>query len=281
MSRVWFNGRIVPEREVRISPYDHGLLVGDGVFETLCADAGRIFALRRHHERLCRGGEALGLAIPPRDSLRAAAEDVIRANGLGQGRARLRITVTGGPAPLGSDQGSEGPTVLVAAAPAPVWDRAAVVVTVPFTRNERGALAGLKTTSYAENVLALRLAKARGASEALFANTRSELCEGTGSNVFLVRGPEVWTPPLDSGCLAGVTRALVLEICRREGLPIREESIPFAELPEVEEAFLTSTTREVQAIGQIDGRALPVVEGAVTRRLAKRFRAWAAADADP
>jgi branched-chain amino acid aminotransferase len=158
---------------------------------------------------------------------------------------------------------------------------AAVVVTVPFTRNERGALAGLKTTSYAENVIALSLAKGRGASEALFANTRDELCEGTGSNVFLVRGEEVWTPPLESGCLAGVTRSLVLEICRREGMPVREEAIPFHELATAEEAFLTSTTREVQAIGEIDRRVLPTVEGAVTRRLAKRFRAWAAADADP
>ena len=85
---------------------------------------------------------------------------------------------------------------------------------VPWVRNERSAVAGLKTTSYAENVVALAYAKERGAIEAVFANTRGELCEGTGSNVFVVRDGVVWTPPLDSGCLAGITRALAVEWCR-------------------------------------------------------------------
>jgi branched-chain amino acid aminotransferase len=129
-------------------------------------------------------------------------------------------------------------------------DTSSSVAVVPWRRNERGALTGLKTTSYGENVLALAYAHDRGADEAIFANTRDELCEGTGSNVFVVRDGLLVTPPLTSGCLAGITRALVLE---RVGAV--EEELAVAELDpsRVEEAFLTSSIRGVQPIAAVDG----------------------------
>ena len=117
---------------------------------------------------------------------------------------RLRITYTGGISPLGSDRGDGAPTLVVAVAPMRDWPASSAVATVPWTRNERSATAGLKTTSYAENVVALAHAHANGAAEALLANTAGNLCEGTGSNVFLVLDGQVVTPPLSSGCLAGV-----------------------------------------------------------------------------
>ena len=251
---VWVNGILTGVEAARVSPLDHGLLVGDGVFETLGVYDGVPFAWRRHHERLARSASGLNLSIPASEELRRAADAVLVANGIERGR--LRITVTGGPSPLGSERGDEHPTVIVAAAPAHARPPTERVVTVPWPRNERGATAGLKTISYAENVRALAYAQERGASEAIFANTRGELCEATGSNVFLVVDGVVCTPPERSGCLLGVTRALVLELSAQLGVPHEERTVPLAALAGADEAFLTSSTREVAPIARVDEQEL-------------------------
>jgi branched-chain amino acid aminotransferase len=150
------------------------------------------------------------------------------------------------------------------------------VTVVPWPRNERGALAGLKTTSYADNALALAYAKERGGGEAIFGNLAGNLCEGTGSNVFVVRGGRLVTPPLSSGCLAGVTRALVLEWCGGE-----EEDVPLEEFHRAEEAFLTSTTRDVQPIRAVDGTVLPEAPGPITAKAMEAFAARSAELMDP
>lgn len=276
---VWCNGTLAAEDEIRISPFDHGLLTGDGVFETLRVYGGTPFAWRRHRERLDHSAAGLGLAVPDDGVLRPAADAVVAANGLPD--ARLRITVTGGPAPLGSERGDAIPTVVVSAmALGPRADSVAVA-TVDWPRNERGALSGLKTISYGENVRALAAAAERGAGEAIFANTRGELCEGTGTNVFVVRGGRVLTPPASSGCLLGVTRALVLEVAAGLGIDAAEEALALGTLAAADEAFLSSTTREVQAISAVDGVALPAVPGPVTVRLAEAFSALVAGNPDP
>ena len=136
-------------------------------------------------------------------------------------------------------------------------------------------MAGIKTTSYAENVKALAFAKARGATEAIFATTTDLLCEGTGSNVFVGIGGRLLTPPLSSGCLAGVTRDLVLEVTDAV-----EEDIPMAAFLAADEVFLTSTGRDVQPVHQVDDRRLPA-PGPLTAAAAAAFRALAATTADP
>jgi branched-chain amino acid aminotransferase len=277
--RVWVNGRVTTPDEVRISPFDHGLLVGDGVFETLRVLDGVPFAWRRHLERLAFSARGLGVPVPDERALRAAADEVLAANGLRD--ARLRITVTGGPSPLGSARGEGPPTVVVAASPCIAPPDAVPVVVVPWPRNERGAVAGLKTISYAENVRALAFAHTRGASEAMFANTVGNLCEATGSNVFVVDRDTVVTPPGSAGCLLGVTRALVLEVCAASGIPCEERDVPVERLHEVDEAFLTSTTRDVQAISAVDGRTLPRAPGELTQRVAKAFADLVAKDMNP
>jgi branched-chain amino acid aminotransferase len=276
---VWCNGTLGPEEEARISPFDHGLLTGDGVFETLRVYGGRPFGWRRHLERLAHSAGGLGLTVPDTEVVKEASDAVLAANGLTE--ARLRITVTGGPSPLGSERGAAEPTVVISAMPlAPVAETIAVA-TVEWPRNERGALSGLKTISYAENVRALAEAARRGAGEAIFANTRGELCEGTGTNVFVVSGGRLLTPPPESGCLLGVTRALVLEVAGKIGVDAAEETLPLSALAAADEAFLASTTREVQAIGVVDGTPLPSAPGPVTLRLAEAFSALVAEDMDP
>jgi branched-chain amino acid aminotransferase len=273
------NGGLVVPEDARLSPFDHGLLVGDGVFETLRVYAGTPFAWRRHLDRLAASADGLGLPVPDRDELRAAAGELLAADGIADGR--LRITVTGGPSPLGSERGAGPPTVVLAAAGIGPWPVAGAVVVVPWPRNERGATAGLKTISYAENVRALAYAREHHATEAVFGNTRGELCEATGSNVFVVAGGVVRTPPADAGCLLGVTRALVLELCAHEGIPAEEASVPLGALAAADEVFLTSTTREVQAVGTVDGRALAPAPGPLTTRLGTAFAQLVARDLDP
>jgi branched-chain amino acid aminotransferase len=278
---VWVDGALVEEHLARISPFDHGLLTGDGVFETLRVYRGEPYCWRRHYERLARSASGMGLAIPPSPALRRAALEVIEANRFTD--ARLRITLTGGPSPLGSDRGRATPTLILAASelPAPGPAEPVAVVTVPWPRNEQGALAGLKTISYGENVRALAVAAEAGAGEAIFANTRGELCEGTGTNVFVVTGGVLRTPPESSGCLLGVTRALLLELADRLGIQAEETALPLTAVATADEAFISSSTREVQPISAVDGYPLPAAPGPVTTLLANAFRRAVAEELDP
>jgi branched-chain amino acid aminotransferase len=278
---VWVDGALAGEHEARISPFDHGLMTGDGVFETLRVYRGEPYCWRRHYERLARSASGMGLAIPPSEALRRAALEVIDANGLTD--ARLRITLTGGPSPLGSERGRVTPTLILAASelPPPGPATPLEVVTVPWPRNERGALSGLKTISYGENVRALAVAKEAGAGEAIFANTRGELCEGTGTNVFVVTAGVLRTPPEASGCLIGVTRALILDLADRLAIDSEEVTLPLTAVATADEAFLSSSTRELQAISAVDGNPLPVAPGPVTTLLADAFRRMVAEELDP
>lgn len=273
---LWIDGDLRPAAEAAVSPFDHGVTVGDGVFETMKVLRGEAFALRRHLERLRRSAAGLGLDVPFDDAcLRAAVSDVIRQNPEQAGRVRL--TVTGGVGPLGSERSTVPPTVIIAASALAPRRAASLVVTVPWPRNERGALAGLKTTSYAENVVALRRAQAAGADEAIFANTAGLLCEGSGSNIFVVVEGRLITPTLASGCLAGVTRALLVE---QPGLVV-EADLPASTLTRADEAFLTSSTRDVQPIAAVDSHPLPSCPGPLTQVAIDAFRAIEAESTDP
>lgn len=274
---VWVRGSVLPADEAVVAALDHGLTVGDGVFETCAVLDSVPFALTRHLARLARSATGLGLAEPDDDLVRTAVAEVLAAAPLQRGR--LRITLTGGPGPLGSGRGAAPQTLLVAAQPAERSPASTRAVLVPWVRNERSATAGLKTTSYAENVVALARAVEQGASEALLANTRGELCEGTGSNVVVLVDGELVTPPLSSGCLAGVTRDLLLQWAAAEGLPCREDVVPLEVLHGAAEVLLTSTTRDVQPLSHLDGRELR--HGDVSRAAVELFARRSAQDVDP
>lgn len=267
MPRVFLNGELVEEAEATVSVFDHGLVVGDGVFETVLVHAGRPFALARHLERLERSAAGLGLISPGQDVVGEAVFGVVADAGWEEGR--IRITLTSGDGVLGSSRGGGRATLVVALGPLGAEHPVSDVVTVAWTRNEHGALAGLKTTSYAENARALAAAEAAGADEAVFANTSGALCEGTGSNVFVVLDGRLLTPPLTSGCLAGVTRDLLLEAGVGE-----EGDVAIADFhaERLDEAFLASTIRGVQPIGTIDGSAMRAAPGHWTAAAASVYR---------
>ena len=278
MTTVWMNGEVMDAGQARVNALDHGLTVGDGVFETVKVNHGEPFALSRHLRRLATSAQVLELDCPPAGEIRSAVGALVGTSpALPLGR--LRITVTGGAGPLGSTRGAAPPTLIVALAPASPWPSHIEVVTVPWPRNERSAVVGAKTTSYAENVVALNAAHRQGAHEALLPNTAGRLCEGTGSNVLVVRDGRLATPPLSSGCLAGITRELFLEWAAADGLPVDETDLDPRILATADDVLLTSSTRDVQQVAVVDGRKLP--GSALGKAAVELFARRAAERSDP
>lgn len=283
---IWAGGRLRTPDEPVLTAVDHGVTVGDGVFETCAVHDGQAFALTRHLARLEASASGLGLPPLPLDEVREAVHATLAAAG---GRAgRLRITVTGGPGPMGSQRlaaSEQRPVVVVVAGPGAATD-VSRAVRVPWVRNERSPLAGLKTTSYGENVVALARARAQGADEALLADTRGRLSEGTGSNVFVETGGELLTPSLATGALAGITRALLLEWGSAAGLPVREartDELPWEVLDDVlagrAHLALTGSIRNVTPVVRLDGTDLSA--GPLCREAQRVFAARLADDVDP
>jgi branched-chain amino acid aminotransferase len=283
---IWKDGRLHGPEDLLLSGVDHGLTVGDGVFETCAVYDGTAFALTRHLRRLERSALGIGLGAPDEAAVREGVAAVLAAAGPDTGR--LRITLTGGPGPLGSHRFApedQRQTVLVLAGPG-ARSEVSRVVRVPWVRNERSSVAGLKTTSYAENVVAVSEAYRLGADEAVLANTVGDLCEGTASNVFVERGGELVTPPLSSGCLAGITRELLLEWAAEAGLPVREGEpgeLRYDVLDQVGDGtthlMMSGSIRNVSPVVSLDGS--PVAAGPISLEAQRLFQARLADDLDP
>lgn len=211
-------------------------------------------ALELHLTRMKAGAECLGLdgAKLGTGSIAAAMMGLLERAGLDRGRARVRLALSAGAGDLHRlEAGSDGMTwITVAACPPP--PESVTLVTADFPRNERSPLAGIKCASYAGNLLALDRARRAGADEAVFFNTRGELCEAATANVFLVRGGEISTPPLASGCLPGTMRSRVMAMTA-----VNEVVLTAADLGVADEMFVTSATRGVVPVVRMDGRALP------------------------
>lgn len=286
---VYLDGRFLAEPEARIPVGDRGLLYGDAIFETIRTYRGVPHLLGEHVERLRHGTRALGFALPrPPGGWRRIVAELLDKNGRGRGDAAIRITVTRGP-------GGDGllpprctrPTILATMReldpriPA-LRERGASVVIVPFEPGHAGPLAGVKTTGYAAAILAKRAASRSGAFEGLYSGSRGLLSEGATSNLFLVRRGRLETPPLERGGLPGITRARVIELARRGGVPVVERPLRRSDLLQAEEAFLTATTIEVLPIRTVDERDLPGAPGPLTRHLQALYcRSHSAADCHP
>ena len=269
---IWFgtnlSGELFPNDAALIETTDRGFTVGEGVFETVIVRSGEAFALNRHLARLQKSAEILHLPQPNSELIRSAVITTIAMSQEATGETgRLRITYTAG-------RGLGHPTILISCTAQDVWPETTSAITVPWVRNERSAIVGAKSTSYAENVIALKEAHRQGSSEAIVANSQGKLCEGVTTNVFVVLDGEVATPPLSSGCLAGVTRELVIE-----WFGAKERDIDFASMGQVSELFLTSTTRGIHPVTSLDGRNLEV--GETSLRLQREFQRLSRANVNP
>ncbi len=247
---VWLNGALVLQSAARLDPLAQGFLTGMGVYDSLLLRESRPVFLTKHLRRLAGGAARLELPAPDEPMVRSAIAALAASHGLTEGR--VRITLAAGASPTVHPGPADRNITLITLAPlSPVKASAALTVT-PFRRNEHSPLAGIKYTSHAENVLAQRAALAAGFDEALFLNTAGEVCEGAFSNVFITTAGRVFTPPLTSGCLPGVMREVVLELCAAHGIPAEERTLRAPCLREAEEIFVSSSIRGIQPVHRLD-----------------------------
>lgn len=271
--RIWLDGQVYENSDdARLSVTDHGLVVGDGVFEALKVTPEGPFATTRHLDRMSRSAKSMGLPDPDHSQVRLAIDAVVADRSWSLGK--IRITYTGGQGPLGSGEAFGNPTLVVAAQAEGAQPETTTIVTTPWTRNESGALTGVKSTSYGENVLGLAYAHERDATEGIFLNNAGQVCEGTGTNIFFVFGDRVITPSLAAGPLAGITRELLLEWA-----DIYEEDLTVEKAKSADEVFLTSSIRDVQGVTAWDDAQFEF--GPKTRELAAIFAERSKADPNP
>jgi branched-subunit amino acid aminotransferase/4-amino-4-deoxychorismate lyase len=274
MNQVWCNGQWIDAFDMEISPTDRGLMHGLGLFETILAVDGWPVFLDRHLARLERSCGRLGwrIEIPaPRETIAR----LLARNDFHAGRVRIRLAVTGGSGPIHDLAAGGDRMIWMIAQPVADSPAAGAVNLSPWARNERSPLVGLKCASYAENILALDHARRLGFEETIGINTAGHLCEAATSNLFLVKNGALLTPSLASGCLPGITRAVVIEQAAMLGIPCRECDLAPAELDTADELFLTSSIRGLMGVSRLIDRSLP--PGEITARLREAW--WLAATA--
>lgn len=273
------DGLITPAHEARVSVLDNGFTFGDAVYETLRTYGGRPFALARHLRRLRASAGRLGIAIPVADAELAARLDALLARAE-NAESYIRFVVSRGVGDISYHfEKVQGPTIVMVVKPyvfpPATWRTEGVRVSlVDVRRNHPDALdPAIKSCNLLNNILAMRAAQAAGAMEAILLNASGEIAEGAGSNVFVVRGGEVLTPPLAAGILAGITREVLLELAPGCGVEIREMPLRAGDLLGADEAFLTSTLKELAPITRVDDRTIGSGRpGPLTLRLLDAFQ---------
>ena len=258
---VYIDGKFVPESEAKISVFDHGFLYGDGVFEGIRAYNGRVFKLKEHLDRLYDSAKAIDLEIPiSRDEFANIILETLRKNKLKD--AYIRPIVTRGIGDLGLDpQKCAKPSIIVITKEwgklyGDLYERGLTAVSVATRRNAIDALPpNIKSLNYLNNILAKIEANAKGGDEAIFLDNNGYVSEGSGDNVFIVKDGEIKTPPVINN-LRGITRAVVIEIINKLGIPFKEMNIGLYDLYTADEIFVTGTAAEIAPIVKIDGRTV-------------------------
>jgi branched-chain amino acid aminotransferase len=265
------NGQVLPVEQARLSPGQAGLLNGWGLFTTLRVYHGEPFAFERHWRRLEKDAGRTRLPFPfDPAQVRASLVELIGRNEVREGTARIYVVYN----KVGFWQSNESlPQVdlLLCTAGLPSYREPMRLCIVEQARHAASPLAGVKATSWLPNVWLLQGAQQRGFDEALLLNERGEVAECTSANIFCVRGARIFTPPLSSGCLEGVTRGILLEIAPQAGFPISEQALRPEDLYDASEVFVTSTNRSLLAVGELEGRSLSLAPGPVTQQLEAVF----------
>lgn len=264
MTRIWCNGVWLDALDFTTAPTDRGLMHGLGLFETILALDGRPAFAELHIARFIASCRRLGWT-PVLPDLQQVMAELLETNELSTGRARIRLSISAGTGmvhdlSLGADY-----VVWLTAVPAPDPPVSATANLSPWARNERSALSGLKCSSYAENLVALQHAAGLGFEETVFLNSSGNVCEAATSNVFVVRDGKVFTPPLDAGCLPGITRGLAISFAGKLSIHCEEKNLSAEDLRTADELFITSSIRGVMGLSRFEERTLEV--GPVTQAL--------------
>jgi branched-chain amino acid aminotransferase len=273
---VYLNGKILPAKEALVSVFDHGFLYGDGVYETMKVYDGVVFMLDEHLHRLYRSASLIGLTIPSgADHLKIAVYETLMANSLGN--AYVRVTVSRGPGAIGLDPDfCPAPTVVIITEdfkeyPAAYYKNGISLIISETRRNLKEAInPQIKSLNFLNNILAKIEAKKKNAYEAVMLNSAGKLTEGTISNIMFYKSNTLCTPSIACGILDGITRGIVLDLARREGLEVKEGAFTKKDMYGAREVFITNTTMEVMPVSKVDDRPYPV--GKISRLLRKLYR---------
>ncbi|MGI9102112.1 MAG: aminotransferase class IV [Terriglobales bacterium] len=268
---VYHNDRVLPLEQDRLSPGQAGLINGWGVFTTVRVYDGQPFALERHYQRLSRDARILQLPLKKSfESVRDAMLEMLRANGVANACVRIYF-VHNTVGIWKSDERMPEVDFLMYAVDVPSRVGPTKISVREHGRHAANPLTGTKVISWLNNAWMVEQAHQRGFDDALLLNERAEVAECTAANIFCVRGGQVLTPPLNSGCLAGVTREILLESAPKSGTAIVERTLTLEEVLSADEVFITSTTRQVQAIELVDEHKIRQAPGPATQKLAKFF----------
>lgn len=268
---IFHNESLLPIEKVRLSPGQAGLLCGWGLFTTLRIVRGEAFAYERHWRRLEKDAALIRLPMPyPSVKVRLHLQDVIRANKVSEGCARIYLVYN----QVGfwqSDEKAPQVDLLIYTAPLPEYREPVRLALRPHGRHAASPLAGVKSISWLNNVWSVAEAQREGFDEVVLLNERGEVAECTAANIFAVKGGKIHTPPLSSGCLEGVTRAILFEIAPEAGIPIVEQALHPEDLYSADEVFISSTNRNLISASEIAGHPIAAAPGPATLRLRQAF----------
>lgn len=256
MGVVWCDGMFLEKEEFKVSPFDRGLCHGLSLFETLLGVNGRPRLVKEHLDRLRFGLERLGILSVElsEDGLRNAMIALLEKNDLTKGTSRIRFAVSLGEGPINRTDSGETWAWMTASEVGDISSKLRMTL-APWRRDPESVLRGLKVGNYAEHLIAMDLARREGCDEMLFYNTSDEICEAAMANIFLIRGGTVFTPSLDSGCLAGVTRALVMRLAATHGIPCKEKSLGHVDVKKTDGFFLTSSVKGPLWVSEFHGKS--------------------------
>ena len=286
--KIYIDGKYYDEKNARISVLDHGLLYGDGVFEGIRCYNGRVFKLSEHIDRLFCSAKAILLAIPmTRQEITQAVLAACRRNQVRDGYVRLVVTRGAGSLGLNPNH-CKHPSVIIIAGkiqlyPPDLYQRGLKIITVPTTRNLHSAVnPAIKSLNYLNNIMAKIEAINAGHEEAIMLNAEGYVAECTADNIFFAKGGQLQTPPLSAGALHGITRGLVMELARQNGLAVSEPNLTRYDLFNADECFLTGTGAEIIAVVKIDGRVIGRGQpGPVTGKLVAQYRQLTQVSGEP
>jgi branched-chain amino acid aminotransferase len=271
---VFHNGRLLPIEQVRLSPGQAGLLSGWGLFTTLRVWDGELFAFERHWARLERDAKRTRLPFPfDAEKVRTQLHEVLRVNEVREGTARIYVVYN----KVGfwqSDEQMPQVDLILYSAGLPSYREPVRLGLREHGRHAASPLAGVKVTSWLNNVWNLAEAQSAGWDEVVLLNERGEVAECTAANIFCVRGGKVVTPPLSSGCLEGVTRDTLLDIAHASGIYASEQTLTPEDLYGAEEVFISSTNRNLLGVGEIAGHKFAGAPGPFTLKLEKALAAF-------
>ena len=272
---VFHNDRVLPIERVRLSPGQAGLLCGWGIFTTVRISRGEAFAYERHWRRLEKDAALTRMPMPYTASkVRLHLHEVIRANEVVEGAARIYLVYNKVGSWHENEEHMPNVDLIIYTGPQPAYREPVRLGLRPHGRHAAAPLAGVKTISWLPNVWAVAEAQKDGFDEVVLLNERGEVAECTAANIFAVKNGKVLTPPLNSGCLEGVTRGILLEMAPDAGIGVAEQALRPEDLYAADEVFISSTNRNLIGVGEIAGHSLAAVPGRITRQLEDLFSAY-------